>query len=116
MKRALLLVVLLGALPLLFGCGALDSFFMPGPPAQPGGPPTPSTADTVANTLATTPAIPYASLAGGALGLLAGIYQTLRKRQVESEHIALKDGVEAVKVNWDKIETLADLARHLPKT
>ena len=94
------------------GCGFLDSILLPGTPETPGGPPTLPPIIRVVSPL--SDAIPgYGGAIVGAVGLLAGIYQSIRKRQEEGKKISVYEGVDAVKENWDKIESFADAAKIL---
>jgi hypothetical protein len=94
------------------GCGFLDSILLPGAPEVPGGPPTPPPIIRVVSPL--SDAVPgYGGAIVGAVGLLAGLYQSIRKRQEEGKKISIMEGIDVVKENWDKVQNFPEVQKIL---
>ncbi len=94
------------------GCGFLDSILLPGAPEVPGGPPTPPPIIRVVSPL--SDAVPgYGGAIVGAVGLLAGLYQSIRKRQEEGKKISIMEGIDVVKENWDKVQGFTEVQKLL---
>ena len=69
------------ALLALSGCAALKPLFEPGPPAEPGGPPTPSTAAVVTAKAKEIAPAPWGDLIGIAIGGLGALVSASGKKE-----------------------------------
>jgi len=93
----------------LCGCAWLDNLLLPKKNAD--GTVSPPIITTFTEPIGAIPG--YGGAAVGILGLVTGLYQSIRKRQEEGKKLSVYSGVEAVRENWDQIATVADMLKQL---
>lgn len=109
MKRALIC----GLLLTLTGCAFMDRLLIGEKDPATGEVVKPPMIEYVTGPVGAIPG--YGGVAVGVIGLLTGLYKSVRARQEEKKKIGVMAGIEIARENWENIETVADLIRELRK-
>ena len=112
MKRALLCAALLT----LTGCALTDRLFMPREETVTNEDGTTTTVikppfvDVISGPIS---GVPYGGLIAAGLGLVTGLYQSVRRRQETEKKLGIMSGIEIAKENWENINDVKDLIKAL---